>query len=330
MTTGLRLIEMEIEAFRGFATAQTLPLDADVVLVSGGNGAGKTSMTDALAWVLTGSLPGLAERLKGERKGEDYIVNRYSGGPARVRLVVEVNERRVEVERRGDANGDEVRVRPARRRPAQAQAELAALFGFEDSAALETGVHAWGILRQDAMRSTLEQGSDQLHVRLREILGLTVLAEFEGAARDACSALSRDAKAQRNELDALGRQLALAREQLDVARTSDASREKVRSAVQARIERLRTTPIEGVQILFPQSAGQTELAETGAAVTELLDVLAEVLRELGDTDAALEVVPELPRQTSCSHGGPRPTRECASWRRRTGLRSGWRKRRSSY
>ena len=37
---------------------------------------------------MTGELPGLSQRLKGERKGEDYVLSRYGSGLARVRLKV--------------------------------------------------------------------------------------------------------------------------------------------------------------------------------------------------------------------------------------------------
>ena len=47
-----RLTSIEIEAFRGFADTQRFDLDADVVLMRGDNGAGKTSLIDGLLWLL--------------------------------------------------------------------------------------------------------------------------------------------------------------------------------------------------------------------------------------------------------------------------------------
>jgi len=288
----VRLIEIEIENFRGFASPKTLPLDGDVVLVSGGNGTGKTSLTDAITWVLTGALPGLADRLKGERKGEDYILNRYSNGDARVQLTIDVGERRVIVERRGDSGSNELHVRPAAEGPGRASRQLADLFGFDDPDALATSVHAWGVLRQDAMRATLEQGSEQLHVRLREILGLGVLAEFEQATREASSALARDAKAAREELDALARQITRAEQALEESRSRDASRDQVRDAIAARIARLRSAEVQGVSVELAQTPGSSEVGAMGQAVARLLEAWLQAARELAEAEDALARAPD--------------------------------------
>lgn len=291
MTPSARLIEISIENFRGFASPQTLSLDGDVVLVSGGNGTGKTSLTDAITWVLTGALPGLADRLKGERKGEDYIVNRYGNGAARVQLTIEVGEHRVTVERRGDSGSDELHIRPAVDGPEHASRELADLFGFDDHDALATGVQAWGVLRQDAMRATLEQGSEQLHVRLREILGLGVLAEFEQATRDASSALARDAKTTRDELDALARQITRGEQALEESRSRDSSREQVRAANVASIARLRSADAEGVSVDLPQTTGSSDVAAVGQTVARLLESWLRISRELAEAEDALTRAP---------------------------------------
>jgi len=81
-----RLISIELEAFRGFADAQRFDLDADVVLVRGDNGSGKTSLIDGLLWLLTGEIPRLSKRARGLRRGHDPLINIYAGAPARVRI----------------------------------------------------------------------------------------------------------------------------------------------------------------------------------------------------------------------------------------------------
>ncbi|MGP0048237.1 MAG: AAA family ATPase [Solirubrobacteraceae bacterium] len=288
----MRLNKIEIENFRGFASPQTLPLDGDVVLVSGGNGTGKTSLTDAITWVLTGVLPGLADRLKGERKGEDYIVSRYGNGPARVQLTIDLGERLVTVERRGDSGSSELHIRPATEGPGRAAAELAGMFGFGDPEALATGVHAWGVLRQDAMRATLEQGSEQLHVRLREILGLGVLAEFEHATREACTALARDSKATREELDALVRQITRAEQALQESRSRDASHAQEQDALATRIDRLRNGDVQRVSVALAQKPGASEVVAAGQAVARLLETWLQVERELAETRDALGHAPK--------------------------------------
>jgi DNA repair exonuclease SbcCD ATPase subunit len=288
----IRLIEIEIENFRGFAKAQKLPLDGDVVLVSGGNGTGKTSLTDALTWVLTGALPGLADRLKGERKGEDYVLNRYGNGAARVQLTIEVGERQVSVERRGDSGGNELHIRPAVEGPRRAAEELAGVFGFQQPSAFATSVHAWGVLRQDAMRATLEQGSEQLHARLRDILGLGILAEFEQATRQTCNALARDAKAAREELDALSRELSRAELALEESRSRDSSRDRARDQVAIRVARLGDAETEGVAVALGESAGSSEIGAVGQATSRLLEAWLQTERELAEAQDAIVHAPD--------------------------------------
>jgi len=76
----MRFQSLELSGFRGFANHQTFDLDADVVVVVGANGNGKTSLFDALLWALSGSV----SRLKG---GASSIVSKYSStGEARVIL----------------------------------------------------------------------------------------------------------------------------------------------------------------------------------------------------------------------------------------------------
>lgn len=291
MTQRATLLSIEIEAFRGFATAQEVRLDADVVLVSGGNGTGKTSLTDALAWVLTGRLPGLEARLKGERKGEDHVLNRYATGPARVRLLADLGDGPLEIERRGDALASELRIGGLDASRDGADRTLSRLLGFGDPGELDTGIHAWGILRQDAMRATLEQGSEQLHARLREILGLDLLARFELASREACTTLNRETKDARTELDDLRTRVTQAQHRVDDARKRDAERHAARAAVNARIARLASLPFEGVFLELTKSPELKDLATMGAALRELLNVFAEVRRHVDAAETELKQGP---------------------------------------
>lgn len=78
----MRLERISISGFRGFSLPQELDLDADAVILVGGNGSGKTSFFDAILWALTGQL----HRLSADSK---VVVNRYSPtGEARVELVL--------------------------------------------------------------------------------------------------------------------------------------------------------------------------------------------------------------------------------------------------
>lgn len=285
----LRLLEADIENFRGFAKRQVVPLDGDVVLISGGNGTGKTSLTDAITWNLTGELPGLAQRLKGERKGEDYVLSCYGSGPARVRLKLLVQEQTWVVERRGSAGGSELHVTPSEVPPSVADAHLARLFGFDDYATLTTGVHAWGVLRQDSMRATLEQGSEALHRRLREILGLSVLVEFEAATREAAQGVGHQAEKARHDLDELGQQLGTAKAELETAHHREATREVARAAASARLERLLTEPIAGVRLRLSGDAASGAVMDVGTQVAGLLREALDITQQMAGVPSVVDV-----------------------------------------
>ncbi len=55
----MRIVELELAGFRGFASNIKLDTDADAVLVVAPNGQGKTSLFDAILWALTGIVPRL-------------------------------------------------------------------------------------------------------------------------------------------------------------------------------------------------------------------------------------------------------------------------------
>jgi DNA repair exonuclease SbcCD ATPase subunit len=76
----MRVVSLELEGFRGFATHQALDLDADAVVIVGANGNGKTSLFDAVLWAISGNIP----RLGGQ---DPLLVSKYSEtGQARVVL----------------------------------------------------------------------------------------------------------------------------------------------------------------------------------------------------------------------------------------------------
>ena len=52
----MRLKSAIIEGFRGFTRKVAVDLDADVVILQGPNGVGKTSLLDAVLWALTGRI----------------------------------------------------------------------------------------------------------------------------------------------------------------------------------------------------------------------------------------------------------------------------------
>jgi DNA repair exonuclease SbcCD ATPase subunit len=74
----MRLASLEVAGFRGFSGSYSFDFDANVVVVVGANGHGKTSLFDAILWGLTGRLPRLSDR-------EPDVLSIYSEtGEARV------------------------------------------------------------------------------------------------------------------------------------------------------------------------------------------------------------------------------------------------------
>src|SRR5437763_12623157 len=51
-----RLAALELSGFRCFSTPDNVPLDADIVLIHGSNGTGKTSLLSAIELALTGKV----------------------------------------------------------------------------------------------------------------------------------------------------------------------------------------------------------------------------------------------------------------------------------
>jgi len=73
----VKVSKLVVRGFRAFAEEVEFDLDADVVLVVGANGRGKTSLFDALLWLLSGGVPRLGEAAS--------VVSMYSAdGEARV------------------------------------------------------------------------------------------------------------------------------------------------------------------------------------------------------------------------------------------------------
>jgi recombinational DNA repair ATPase RecF len=73
----MRLTKLEVEHFRGYNEPRSFDCLADVVILCGPNGSGKTSFFDALSWGLFGDI----RRLRGSRDvvGQAHLRNYFSG-----------------------------------------------------------------------------------------------------------------------------------------------------------------------------------------------------------------------------------------------------------
>lgn len=194
----VRLLSVELQNFRGFNRAQVLDLDADVVLIHGDNGTGKTSLTDGILWLLTGSAAHLTERVKGLRQTHDPIANRYGSGPSKVKLALVSNNEHWTFERLGDARQSTL-LTTRDGLPLEGSDWLPEAFGASSAESLANAVTTWGVLRQDAIRSVLDTGGAALHERMSSVIGLADVTRFRDACRTLVKSASADRRAQQQD-----------------------------------------------------------------------------------------------------------------------------------
>ena len=97
----MRLKRIKIKSFRGFNTEREMSLDADVILVYGLSGAGKSSFTEALEWLFFGDISRRKlSPCKSEYQYEEYLKNLFYTGSENPFVEVE-----------GTINGKQITIR---------------------------------------------------------------------------------------------------------------------------------------------------------------------------------------------------------------------------
>src|ERR1700744_76463 len=98
----IRLLELTIQNFRGFGpTHVPIRLDADLTLLFGPNGHGKTSFAEAVEWLFY-------DATKRRQRGENYSRSEYVGCysnvhgrvPTQVDALIDLDGREVRITRR--------------------------------------------------------------------------------------------------------------------------------------------------------------------------------------------------------------------------------------
>lgn len=102
----MKLTKLTIESFRGFAKPFTFDLDANLVLLTGKNGYGKTTFFDAFEWALLGQLVRY-EKSKAEKSFVPYIVNQFSKKEASVILEFSDHYKKYVLERRSNEKSED-------------------------------------------------------------------------------------------------------------------------------------------------------------------------------------------------------------------------------
>ena len=71
----MRLKEPTIAGFHGFKLPKTIPLDADIVVIHGSNGSDKSSIVEALEWLLLGDISRHERASSRSEYRDDYSCN---------------------------------------------------------------------------------------------------------------------------------------------------------------------------------------------------------------------------------------------------------------
>jgi chromosome segregation protein len=266
-----RLVSLEIEAFRGFAQRQLIDLDADVVVIRGDNGTGKTSVIDALLWVATGNLAHLTERVKGLRRVDDPIANRYVPPPARVGLSVAAGGDTWLFERTGSHTKNSLLALRNDEPVENAERAFAAVFGQADDESLHRAIRSWGVLRQDAVRAALEAGGT-LHERLSAVVGLEQVNSFTAAADATLKDLTRARASARQVLADLQAQEKEAQQRLADVQLQSADESGRRALVERSASALIASLPPGLSVPKEEMVSSTSaLATLGTEVSELAE-----------------------------------------------------------
>jgi len=229
-----------IEAFRGFLEPQTILLDASATIIAGPNGSGKTSLFDAVQWLMLGQIDRLAS-LAGKRSGE-YVVNSFApqGQHATVSAELRLNDTHVVVRREGTAKENTLSWQKGAEALTGSAAEQClrnALLG-ESELALRDALLTSGLLQQDVVRAVLEDQPKDRYRHMAGMLGLTQMAGFEDVTKASAASARNEAA---TALEALERLQGLhAAEQLELGRLEQRaiSGPEIQSALRALQERL--------------------------------------------------------------------------------------------
>ena len=190
----MRVKSLKINGFRAFSKNHSFDLDADIVLVVGANGQGKTSFFDAILWAITGGIPRL--------KGLESVVSRYStSGEARVELsIVDDDDKTIDVTRQSDGSRDEllVRVNGNDYRDQQGQVQLIenlwpeGLRSNDQIMALRSALQYGVYLQQDVLTGFLTAETDEQRFNVfSQFVGAGAATEFQLALERSRRAWSR-------------------------------------------------------------------------------------------------------------------------------------------
>lgn len=295
MPSDLRLEAVYIEAFRGFRDKSSLSLEASTVILTGPNGTGKTSVFDAIQWVLIGSIERL-EDLRSRRNVEHVVSSYRRGERADVALVVSSDGRHVTCRRRGDYSESTLEVAGVSSSPLFGEAAeewLKSALVPHQPESLATALSTCGLLQQDVMRSVLEAKPADRYTHISAVLGMTDLAEFEKEAREAEKRARDRQKAAEQEVKRARDASERARDRVEALEQRAQNRASVDAARTALLRAVENAP-EYVQTEFLSDLGgapPTDRAQALRGVARRLSGLLEEAQQLATMSTNLSLEP---------------------------------------
>lgn len=184
---------LELAGFRAFASATSVDLDADAIILEGPNGSGKTSLLDSLLWILCGEVPRLG-------KDSDLVSLFSSTGGAHGTLELIGNGSAAEVTRRFDGQRASMAFSTGgnETQGVGALASLCevlwpdALATNDAAAALTAAITRSVYLQQDLVRQFVEADTDQERFSaVSELVGAGRISEFQVQVDNERTAWSR-------------------------------------------------------------------------------------------------------------------------------------------
>jgi DNA repair exonuclease SbcCD ATPase subunit len=270
----MRIEELAIANFRGFCDERRVPMPANVVILRGPNGSGKTSFVDAIQWLLLGDV----QRFQAGalRTGEDYLTNRYASGPPFVeaRLLGGDGER-VRVTRRGVGKSMQVQVDLPQQAPIigpEAQQWLNSTMGSGLPGQEKLDFMRRYLLQQDDMREFLGADTKERYQFIAALSGMERLTNLESQLRDELNAARKRVKGLREDVEKAASELEVVNDSVVAAREDAERRDDAPGAVEAEA---RARALLG---------GETE------------DLLADLRERSGEIAAAVEQIGELRRR----------------------------------
>jgi DNA repair exonuclease SbcCD ATPase subunit len=285
----MRLRSATIEGFRGFTKKLFVDLDANVILMHGPNGVGKTSLLDAILWVLTGRIDRFGE------KGSSislYARERI----ARVELTLKDEENDIIVTRASDDERNTIRLRAhgeehegpiAERRLSECL--LPQLLDRTEVTTAISNVLTRGVyLQQDLVRQFIETDTPAERFQLiSEVIGAGAVLQLQSALEKSRLQWARNiTSVKRERFEPLQQQLAHIDEQ--IARLEA---EPPAQTIEAQSESAQLF-MDAVELLGRSRLSQDEAPTSSSALDRLLKEIvgerASIERELTTFRALLQ------------------------------------------